>query len=53
MFCEWGVCVKGWVYMCIWVGWLECVRRVGMHWKEGEKRTTPFCHICYIKFISS
>ena len=25
-----GVCVRGWVYMFIWLG---CVRRVGMYWE--------------------
>ena len=31
-----GVCVRGLVYnMCIWLGCLGCVKRVGMYWKEG------------------
>ena len=33
-----GVCVGEWIYMCIYLGWLGCVRRVGMYWKEEEKR---------------
>ena len=34
-----GVCVcEELVYMCIGMGWLGCVRRVGMYWKGGEKR---------------
>ena len=45
-----GVCVKGWVYMFIWLG---CVRRVGMYWEGGRRATTPLYNICYIKFISS
>ena len=32
-----GVC-EGRVDVCLWLGWLGCVRRVGMYWKEGEKR---------------
>ena len=44
------VCVRGWVYMFIWLG---CVRRVGMYWEGGRRETTPLYHICYIKFISS
>ena len=47
-----GVCVcvcEGW----IWLGWLGCVRRVGMYWKEGEEKLHHFIIICYIKFISS
>ena len=61
--CVWGgcvcgcvcvrVCVRGRVYMCICLGWLGCVRRVGIYWKEGRRETTPLYHICYIKFISS
>ena len=31
-------CQGVWVYMCIWLGWLVCVRRVGMYWKEGEEK---------------
>ena len=31
VFCGWGVCERGWVYMCIWLWWLGCVRRVGMY----------------------
>ena len=31
----WVGCVWGDEYMCIWLG---CVRRVGMYWKEREKR---------------
>ena len=37
----WGVCVCVCVCVCIgveMVGWLGCVRRVGMYWKEGEEK---------------
>ena len=35
------MCFVGGVYVCegwIWLGWLGCVRRVGMYWKEGEEK---------------
>ena len=40
-----GVCVRGWVYMFMWLG---CVRRVGKYWEGGRRETTPLCHIIIV-----
>ena len=29
----------------IYVIWLGCVRRVGMHWERGRRETTPLYHL--------
>ena len=45
-----GVCMRGWVYMFIWVGY---VRRVGMYWGGGRRETTPLYHLDdYIIFVT-
>ena len=43
-FCGFGVCVRGWVYMFIWLG---CVRRVGMYWEGGRRETTPLSYLLH------
>ena len=52
VFCGWGVCVRGWVYMCtlrggwgVLEGW-KCIE------SRGRRETTPLYNIWYIKFIS-
>ena len=42
-----GMCVRGWIYMFIWLG---CV---GMYWEGGRKETTPLYLLHYVMFISS
>ena len=49
-----GVCVWGGGYICVygWGGWgvLKGWEYIG---KRGRREITSFCHVCYIKFISS
>ena len=38
--------------MCLWLGWLGCVRRVGMYWKEGEKRNYTILSLLFVTLSS-